>query len=202
MQVLIIEGSTRSPASTMAHVQALAAAQPAETNCEIVALRELDLPLFEDHRTGGSWRRGEALEGLYRQMRAADVILLATPLYWYSVSHLMKNFLDHWTYFLRHPEAPMVESLADTSFGFVVVGSSFENRERREPVFQSLRLSVDYIKARCIGGFYGVGIRDGQPHPDSLAAISQISLRAWHEAGEAGPTDRAETPKGKQKPIR
>ncbi len=190
MQALIIEGSTRSPASTMAHVQALASAQPKETHHDIVALRDLALPLFEDHRVDWSWSRSQPLESLYQQMQAADVILLATPLYWYNVSHLMKNFLDHWSYLLRHPDRPMAETLEGKSIGFVVVGSGVEGRELRQPVFQSLRLSVEYIKARCIGGFYGVGLRGGQPHPDSLAAISDLSLGAWHETGEAGPTDQ------------
>lgn len=70
------------------------------------------------------------------------------------------------------------------------VGSGVDGRALREPVFHSLRLSVEYIKARCIGGFYGVGLREGQPHPDSLQAISKLSLATWNETGEAGPASQ------------
>jgi hypothetical protein len=83
----------------------------------------------------------------------------------------------------------MSETFRDRDFGFLIVGSSVEGRHLREPVFEMLRLSVEYLHARCIGGVYGAGLRDGQGHPDSLAAIARLSRPTWKETGTSGAAD-------------
>ena len=145
MKVLAIEGSTREDSATLIALQSFLKAKESNSN-EILRLKNLDLPQFRDTRGGGEWALSPDVETLYEKMIAADHIVLASPLYWYSVSNLMKNFLDHWTYYLRHPKAPMKESMKGKNFSFLVVGSGPKNH-LVEPVFHALRYSVEYIGA-------------------------------------------------------
>lgn len=175
-KIVVIEGSTRWPSSTCAHVEALLAANAMEA--QIFHLRTLHLPPFEDRRLTRTWHVSPAIEQLLDAKIAADLIVLATPLYWFSVSHLMKNYLDHWTYYLRHPQHKFTELMRGKKFYPVIVGAS-EDPAGAAPAFASLRMSVEYVNGTPLEGFYGIGLRDGQAHEETKAAIARVDLRAF-----------------------
>ncbi|GEM_PF-5518651 len=173
MQILVVEGSTRTPSSTCEHVEALLAANHA--TAQAFHLRETRLPLFVDARVQGDWNLGPALEEMLEAMLGADLIILASPLYWYSVSHLMKNFLDHWTYYLRHPKYQFTERMRGKKFYPVIVGSD-PDPAGAAPAFAAIRLSVAYVQGTPLPGFYGLGHRDGHATAETKAAIEQVVL--------------------------
>ena len=168
----------------MAHAEALAAAQNQTTSCEIVALQKLELPFFIDHREDGQWPPSKVLEDLYKKMLDADIIVLATPLYWFSVSNYMKNFLDHWTTFLRHKEFPMGSHFENTAFVSLVVGGGPAENPAELPIYHSMKASIAYIKAQCMGGIYGVGLREGSPDENTLSKVKAVDLLKWKNSKE------------------
>jgi len=86
-----ISGSLRDDSYTRvgtARVLSAAAAQGATTDC--IDLRALELPVFDaDDREGGD------SQALKRRIRAADAVLLATPVYHGSYSGAIRNALDY-----------------------------------------------------------------------------------------------------------
>lgn len=145
IKILAIEASTRENSATNLKLDRHLSTFK---NAEIKKFRlsELNLPLFIDDREKRNWATSDHLETLLEEMTKADLIILASPLYWYSVSHLMKNFLDHWTYYLRHPKYPLKEIIKGKHFELIVVGHG-EESNLTQAVFQTLKQSVEYIGA-------------------------------------------------------
>jgi len=89
--VVGIAGSLRDESATrVALERALAAAEDSGATTELLDLREYDLPVFDaDDR-----EVGDAPE-LTRRVRAADAVVLATPMYHGSYSSVLKTALDY-----------------------------------------------------------------------------------------------------------
>jgi len=89
--VVAIPGSLRETSYTrLATRRALAAAETRGATTDLIDLRELDLPVYD----GDRGEAGDA-EALTRRVRAADSVLLATPVYHGSYSAPLKNALDY-----------------------------------------------------------------------------------------------------------
>ena len=89
--VVGIVGSLRDGSYTRVGVErALAAAAEAGATTELLDLREFDLPIFDaDDREAGD------APALTEAVRAADSVLLGTPVYHGSYSSVLKNALDY-----------------------------------------------------------------------------------------------------------
>ncbi len=172
MKALVIEGSTREQGGTQAHIDALAQHNPGWT-FEQLSLRNLNLPAFIDHRRDNDWSFAAPTLPILEKMLEADIIILASPVYWFSVSHLMKNYLDYWTFFMRANKTPDRFFLAGKKVFTLMVAAHAEGTEW---VFGSLRESVQFVKGEVVGEFLGFADRDGVSEEASLAAISKISL--------------------------
>ena len=89
--VVGITGSLRDEStSRVALARALAAAEDAGATTELVDLRDYDLPVFDaDDREAGD------APAVTREVRAADAVILATPMYHGSYSSVLKTALDY-----------------------------------------------------------------------------------------------------------
>jgi NAD(P)H-dependent FMN reductase len=89
--VAAVGGSLREVSYTrLAAREVLDAAAARGATTDLIDLRELDLPVFD----GDERDAGDAHE-LTRRVRAADSVLLATPVYHGSYSSVLKNALDY-----------------------------------------------------------------------------------------------------------
>lgn len=86
---VFIEGSSRSEGNTAALARRAQLHLPAGTSSEWISLAELPLPDFEDPRSPGSTPPiyPDGNEGLLlaATLRATDLVI-ASPLYWYTIS--------------------------------------------------------------------------------------------------------------------
>ncbi|MFT4883925.1 MAG: NAD(P)H-dependent FMN reductase [Natronomonas sp.] len=92
IRVAVIVGSLREESYTrLASKEALAAANDFDgVETDRIDLRGLDLPVFDaDNGDGGD------AEALRERVRAADAVILATPVYHASFSSALKNALDY-----------------------------------------------------------------------------------------------------------
>jgi len=89
--VAAVGGSLREVSYTrLAAREVLDAAAARGATTDLIDLRELDLPVFDgDERDAGD------ADELTRRVRAADSVLLATPVYHGSYSSVLKNALDY-----------------------------------------------------------------------------------------------------------
>ena len=151
-KILAIEASTRENSATNLALERLLNDYN-DSEVRKYRLKDLALPLFIDERENRNWVKSDKLELLLEEMVWSDLIILASPLYWYAASHLMKNYLDHWTYYLRHDHHPLKTVMKNKEFEFLVVGHG-EKSELTESVFRIFKQSVEFIGAQTVGEHY------------------------------------------------
>jgi multimeric flavodoxin WrbA len=103
---LFVLGSHRSDGNTELLARRAAAQLPADIQQQWISLAWHPLPDFDDRRNGaGHTTRPEEgnLALLLKATLAATDIVIASPVYWYSLSSHTKRYLDHWTSWMETP---------------------------------------------------------------------------------------------------
>ncbi|MFJ8648862.1 flavodoxin family protein [Streptomyces sp. NPDC093546] len=168
---LFVLGSSRPDGNTEILARAAAEQLPAGTPQRWVDLAQLPLPDFQDgrHETAG-WSTGEAEETLRQATLEATDIVIASPLYWYSLSAHAKRYLDYWSGWLVAPDSDFKERMAGRTLWGVTV---MAHREEvvADGLVTSLHHSAAYMGMRFGGVLFGNGSRPGQVRNDERAAI-------------------------------
>ena len=94
MSGVIVLGSARKDGHTRSMVQYLSE----QTGMQVLDLNDYDIGFFEYD----NYDRGDDFLPLIEDIIRHDLVVLATPVYWYSMSAVMKNFFDRITDLLRH----------------------------------------------------------------------------------------------------
>ncbi|BFO14379.1 hypothetical protein SHKM778_07670 [Streptomyces sp. KM77-8] len=102
---LFVLGSARPEGNTELLARRAAEQLPPDVGRQWIDLTADPLPDFEDLRHDSDHVRpteGPVARLLDATLAATDVVI-ASPLYWYSVSAQTKRYLDHWSGWLRTP---------------------------------------------------------------------------------------------------
>ncbi|OEJ63497.1 flavodoxin [Streptomyces agglomeratus] len=168
---LFVLGSSRPEGNTEILARTAAAQLPAGVPQRWVDLSRLPLPDFQDgrHETEG-WPAGENEEELRQATLAATDIVIASPLYWYTLSAHTKRYLDYWSGWLAVPGLDFKERMAGrTLWGVTVMAHS------EEVVAGGLETTLShtaaYLRMRFGGLLLGNGSRPGQVRDDERALI-------------------------------
>jgi multimeric flavodoxin WrbA len=95
---------------------------------------------------------------LYPKLRQADSIILASPIYWFTVSAQTKLFIDRW-YAL---ESPQGNALRDKRFGIVLTyGDSDPYKSGAINAIHTFQDMFRYIGANLNGLVYGTAMNIG-----------------------------------------
>ena len=165
-KVLVITGSMRRGNSDALAEAFAKGADDAGNEVEVVRLASLSLGFCrgcdycQDH--DGTCVLKDDMAALLDKVQAADVIALATPVYYYNVSATMKTFIDR-TY-------ARVGSIADKDFYFIA--TSFDRGEAStDGAFEGLRGMVRcFANCREHGVIRGLGMGPRGAAKDSEAA--------------------------------
>lgn len=133
-------------------------------------LAEHPLPPFVDHRhDSGLYPAPAANEAVLAEATlAATDLVIAAPLYWYSLPASVKLYLDHWSAWMRVPGLGFRESMAGKRLWAVCVTSD-EDFAPSAPFVESLRLSADYMNMEWGGALLAMGNRPGDVREDARA---------------------------------
>ncbi|MFZ3467753.1 flavodoxin family protein [Streptomyces sp. 4.24] len=168
---LFLLGSARAEGNTELLARAAAEQLPGDTEQRWLDLSRLRLPDYQDVRhADGTWPREESDEALLREATlAATDVVIASPLYWYSLSSYAKRYLDHWSKWLVTPDPGFKEKMAGrTLWGVTAMAHSEE--VVAEPLVLTLHHSAAYMGMRFGGVLLGNGSRPGQVLADERAA--------------------------------
>ncbi|WSJ68697.1 NAD(P)H-dependent oxidoreductase [Kitasatospora sp. NBC_01302] len=171
---LFLLASTRSEGNTELLTRRAAEQLPAAVEQRWLRLSELPLPPFTDIRHAGEGRypqpEGHARTLLEATLWATDLVI-ASPLYWYSVSADAKLYLDHWVSWMRVPGAQFKAGMAAKTLWGVTVLTT-EDHAPADPLVGTLRLSAEYLKMRWGGALLGTANKPGQIAED-LGALER-----------------------------
>jgi len=136
---VIIQASARSQGDTSKIVRII----KSQTQFDVVDLRTKEINHFDYEFKN----KNDDFNLLFKEIAENyDVILFATPIYWYTMSGILKVFLDRISDFLFH-EKEFGRMLRDKQMGIVSCGSDSEIFEGFEmPFVQSANyLGMDYL---------------------------------------------------------
>ncbi|MFG3153021.1 flavodoxin family protein [Streptomyces sp. NPDC048219] len=192
---LFLLGSSRPDGNTELLARRAAEQLPAGVEQRWISLAEHPLPEFEDLRHDSDHTRptegDEAL--LLDATLAATDLVIASPLYWYSLSAPVKRYLDHWSGWLRTPGLDFKATLAGrTLWGVTVL--AHEEQEVADPLIGSLNNSAAYMGMRFGGVLLGNGSKPGDVLRDTDALARAKTFFAQEAPLARFPYERAQAP--------
>lgn len=112
---------------------------------------------------------------LYDTIATSDVLLFATPVYWYAPTAIMKAFMDRLVPFNRPQGRPLI----DGKRAILVTAYEEQGCTAAEPLVRMFELSFDYLGLDLVGRLIvdGVGPKGAVlSRPDALEAARRIGL--------------------------
>ncbi|MFJ8537475.1 flavodoxin family protein [Streptomyces sp. NPDC093591] len=168
---LFVLGSSRSEGNTELLARAAAEQLPESVEQQWISLAEHPLPDFVDLRRDSDHVRpatGSTPGLLLDATLAATDIVIASPLYWYSVSGLTKRYLDYWSGWLRTPGIDFKATLAGRTL-WGVTALAHQETEVADPLVGTLNNSAAYLGMRFGGVLFGNGSKRGDVLNDTEA---------------------------------
>jgi multimeric flavodoxin WrbA len=167
---LFVLGSSRSSGNTEILARKAAEQLPGDVRQRWLHLADHPLPDFEDlrHDSDHVRRTGDNVELLLDATLEATDIVIASPLYWYSVSAHTKRYLDHWSGWLRMPGLDFRARMAGRTL-WGVTALAEEEQEVADPLIGTLNNSAAYLGMRFGGVLLGNGSKPGDVLNDDKA---------------------------------
>ncbi|POX56359.1 flavodoxin [Streptomyces sp. Ru71] len=169
---LFVLGSSRDDGNTELLARKAAEQLPADVEQEWISLAEHPLPDFADLRHDSDHVRpteGNTALLLDATLAATDLVI-ASPLYWYSVSAHTKRYLDHWSGWLRTPGLDFKARMAGRTL-WGVTALAHREEEVADPLVGTLNNSAAYLGMRFGGVLLGNGSRPGDVLNDHAALV-------------------------------
>jgi multimeric flavodoxin WrbA len=167
---LFVLGSSRTDGNTELLARKAAEQLPSDVEQQWVSLTEHPLPDFEDLRHDSDRVRpteGNAALLLDATLTATDIVI-ASPLYWYSVTGQTKRYQEHWSGWLRTPGLDFKATLAGrTLWGIAALAD--DQPVVADPLVGTLNNSAAYLGMRFGGVLLGNGSRPGDVLKDTEA---------------------------------
>ena len=167
---LFVLGSARREGNTELLARRAAEQLPADVEQQWIGLVDHPLPDFADVRHDSDRVRpteGNAALLLEATLAATDLVI-ASPLYWYSVSGHTKRYLDHWSGWLRTPGLDFKERMAGSTL-WGVTALADRNSVVADPLIGLLNNSAAYLSMHFGGVLLGNGSAPGDVLKDEEA---------------------------------
>lgn len=180
-KLLVLAGSPRIKGnSTVLAARAAEAARTSGMEVEIIHLCRLKIrPCYacDCCKEGKKYcTLNDDMQGLYPKLLAADALILASPIYWFTYSAQLKCCIDRWyglwnnnRDFLRGKPVGIVLAYEDANLEI----SGGIN------AVHSLESTLNYIGAEYIGCVHGsmAAVGDAQKNPELIASAAQLGKK-------------------------
>lgn len=166
MKILVLNGSSRDNGNT----ELLTKTMLAGIDYTTINLREKTIQPIDDkrHAAGGFQPIDDDFDDVITQVLQHDIIVFATPLYWYGMSGLLKNFVDRWSQALRDSRYTFKEDMAKKE-AYVVIAGGDNPRFKALPLIQQFQYVFGFVGTTFSGYLIGKGSMPGEVANDERA---------------------------------
>jgi multimeric flavodoxin WrbA len=164
-EILVVLGSPRrnGNSATLAK-QVASGAKASGARTEIISLQEMDIrPCTACDACRKKLKKNciiqDDMKDLYPKLRAADGIVIASPVYWFTVSAQTKLFMDRW-YALGGDDG---YELAGKKFGIVLAYADADPFvSGAVNALRTLQDAFNFLGAELVGAVYGSAWKAGE----------------------------------------
>ena len=163
---IILQGSSRSDGNTNKVVQELLK----HLDCDFVDLKAKNISAYDyEHQN-----QDDDFLPLMRKVVEYDLLIFATPVYWYTMSSIMKTFFDRISDLLKI-EKETGRKLRGKAMAVLACGSE---EDPVEGYFIPFEKSADYLGMSYVGGLHAwVDEEDLDPELEALIQDFAIQLQ-------------------------
>jgi len=180
MKILILKSSPRKNGnSSVLADQVAEGAKKLGADVEVVSLPELDIRPCDGcdfcTETGVCVVKDE-MQPLYAKLLAADAIVLASPIYWFTYCAQLKVCIDRW-YGLWHFKQ---DAFKNKPIGIVLTyGDTDLYTSGAINAIHTFETMFKFLQARIVGWVYGslTDVGDAQKHPELMEQAYQLGER-------------------------
>lgn len=175
MSIAVIYGGTRpngnSEILTEQVIQEMAA--------EKIYLRDYHIQPIIDmrHTEEGFQGREDDYNSIIDRILPHDILIFSTPIYWYSMSGTMKNFIDRWSQTLRDPKYPDFKRKMASKKAFVIAVGGDNPYMKGLPMIQQFQYIFDFMGIEFAGYILGNGNKPGEILQDKVALSAAAQMR-------------------------
>ncbi|MEH7108367.1 flavodoxin family protein [Bacillus sp. JJ1764] len=172
MSIAIIYGGTRANGNT----ELLTDHVITGVTTEKIYLHEQTIqPIIDKrHSPEGFEDRNDDYNSIIDRILPHDILLFATPVYWYTMSGSMKNFIDRWSQTLRDSNYPDFKNIMATKKAYVIAVGGDQPRIKGLPMIQQFKHIFDFMGIEFAGYILG----EGNKPEDILADETALSIAA------------------------
>ncbi len=98
----------------------------------------------------------------------SDILIFSTPVYWYGMSGVMKNWIDRWSQTLRDPQIPFKSSMQQKTAYVILVGGD-NPRIKGLPLILQFQYIFDFMNMTFGGYIIGEANTPGEILADKIA---------------------------------
>lgn len=146
-------------------------------------MREKNIRAIHDqrHDSEGFAAVDDDYDAIVEAVLGHDVIVFATPIYWYGMSGFMKDFVDRWSQSLRDKRYSFKQALAQKQ-AFVITTGGDDPRVKGLPLIQQFQYIFGFVGMPFAGYIIGEGNKPGDVLSDKRA-VAEASI--WNEQWSA-----------------
>lgn len=174
MSIAVIYGSTRENGNT----EELTEIVIQDLDVEKIVLRNYEIKPIHDqrHEEGGFSLIEDDYDDLIERMMKHDTLIFATPVYWYSMSGTMKNFVDRWSQTMRDSNFPNFKEQLGTKKAYVIAVGGDNPRLKGLPLIQQFNYIFEFMGISFEGYVLGKASRPGDILVDQVAFATATDL--------------------------
>lgn len=180
MSIAVINGGSREKGNTRILTEYAIKGLKAET----INLDEYKIKPIEDgrHAPEGFHDVNDDYKELINRVMKHNCLIFATPIYWYSMTGTMKNFIDRWSQTMREPEYHNFRERMALKKAFVIAVGGDSPRIKGLPLIQQFKHIFDFVQLSFEDFIIGQANKPGDIENDDLALFSaeQLNIKLNH----------------------
>ena len=155
--IVILVGSMRKNGNTSRLVQSFAEGAEKNNNVEIISVADYDVnPCIGCNscftREGNKCFQNDDMLQIYEKLKNADIVVIASPVYFYGISAQLKAIVDRL-------HTPMRNTFHIKKLGLLLVGAA-ELPNLFDTVIMQYQMVLDFFKLESIGTVLVRGVKD------------------------------------------
>ncbi|RSK57898.1 flavodoxin family protein [Bacillus canaveralius] len=174
MTIAVIYGGTRKNGNT----EILTEQAVQGLTVEKIFLKDYEIRPVEDlrHTEAGFQEISDDYNSIIERILLHDIFIFSTPIYWYSMSGIMKNFIDRWSQTLRDANYPDFKSRMTSKKAYVIAVGGDEPHLKGLPMIQQFQYIFNFIGVQFEGYILGKGNKPGDIDQDKNALFAAAEL--------------------------